>query len=54
MLKTYFSIVSLRQLVDTLNRFGYFRRICGLQEVPHLSYVFACREMGSRTRFFRF
>ena len=36
-LKTYFSIDSLRQLVDTLNRFGYFRRICGLKEVPHLS-----------------
>lgn len=36
-LKTYFSIGSLRQLVDTLDRFGYFRRICGLKEVPHLS-----------------
>ncbi|WP_236631868.1 transposase [Anoxybacillus sp. UARK-01] len=36
-LKTYFSIDSLRQLVETLDRFGYFRRICGLKEVPHLS-----------------
>jgi hypothetical protein len=36
-LKTYFSIDSLRQLVNTLDRFGYFRRICGLHEVPHLS-----------------
>ncbi|WP_235356925.1 hypothetical protein [Bacillus alveayuensis] len=25
------------QLVDTLDRFGYFRRICGLKEVPHFS-----------------
>uniref|UniRef100_UPI00358DBCA0 transposase n=1 Tax=Thermaerobacillus caldiproteolyticus TaxID=247480 RepID=UPI00358DBCA0 len=37
LLKTYFSIASLCQLVDTLKRFGYFRRIGGLQEVPHLS-----------------
>jgi hypothetical protein len=36
-LKTYFSIDSLRHLVHTLDRFGYFRRICGLKEVPHLS-----------------
>jgi hypothetical protein len=36
-LKTYFSIDSLRQLVDTLDRFGYLRWICGLKEVPHLS-----------------
>jgi hypothetical protein len=36
-LKTYFSIDSLRQLVHTLDRFGYFRRICELKEVPHLS-----------------
>jgi hypothetical protein len=36
-IKTYFSIDSLRQLVNTLNRFGYFRRIFGLREVPHLS-----------------
>ncbi len=36
-LKTCFSMDSLGQLVDTLNRFGYFRQICGLQEVPHLS-----------------
>jgi hypothetical protein len=35
-LKTYFSIDSLRQLVNTLERFGYFRRICGLKEVPYL------------------
>ncbi|SFA54190.1 Transposase domain [Anoxybacillus pushchinoensis] len=36
-LKTYFSIDSLRQLVDTLDRFGYFRWICGPKKVPHLS-----------------
>jgi Transposase domain (DUF772) len=36
-LKIYFSIDSLRQLVNTLDRLGYFRRICGLKEVPHLS-----------------
>jgi Transposase domain (DUF772) len=36
-LKTYFSIHSLRQLVNTLDRFSYFGRICGLREVPHLS-----------------
>ncbi len=36
-LKTYFSINSLPQLVDILDRFGYFRRICGFNEVPHLS-----------------
>jgi transposase len=36
-LKTYFSIDSLRQLVELLHRFGYFRRICGLREIPHLS-----------------
>ncbi len=36
-LKTYFAIDSLRQLVNILHRFGYFRRICGLLEVPHLS-----------------
>jgi hypothetical protein len=35
-LKTYFSIDSLRQLVKILRRFGYFRRICRLQEPPHL------------------
>nr|WP_225434241.1 transposase [Peribacillus tepidiphilus] len=35
--KNLFSINSLRQLVDTLNRFRYFWRICGLKEVPHLS-----------------
>ncbi|WP_420864988.1 transposase [Anoxybacillus ayderensis] len=35
--KTYFSIDSLCQLVDILNRFGYFRHICGLKEIPHLS-----------------
>ncbi|MGG3738366.1 transposase [Aeribacillus pallidus] len=33
-LKSYFSIDSLRQLVETLDRFGYFQRICGLKEVP--------------------
>ncbi len=37
LLKTYFSIDSLRQLVELLDRFGYFRRICGFKEVPHLS-----------------
>nr|WP_228485557.1 transposase [Anoxybacillus caldiproteolyticus] len=36
-LKAYVSIDSLRQLVHILRQFGYFRRICGLQEVPHLS-----------------
>ncbi|ODA15007.1 transposase [Geobacillus thermoleovorans] len=36
-LKTYFAMDSLRQLVNILHRFGYFRRICGLLEVPHLS-----------------
>ena len=36
-LKTYFSIGSLRQLVNILERFGCFRRVCGLQEVPPLS-----------------
>jgi IS5 family transposase len=36
-LKTYFSIDSLRQFINTLDRFGYFRQICGLKEVPHLS-----------------
>jgi hypothetical protein len=49
-LKTYFSIDSLRQLVELLHRFGYFRRICGLREIPHLS-TFSCtgkwfREQG--------
>ncbi|AOL35798.1 transposase [Geobacillus thermoleovorans] len=29
-LKTYFAMDSLRQLVNILHRFGYFRRICGL------------------------
>jgi len=36
-LRTYFSIGSLRQLVNILERFGCFRRVCGLQEIPHLS-----------------
>ncbi|MGG3823589.1 transposase [Geobacillus thermodenitrificans] len=36
-LKTYFAIDSLRQLVNILRRFGYFRRICGLSKVLHLS-----------------
>ncbi|MGG2973600.1 transposase [Geobacillus stearothermophilus] len=28
---------SLRELVRILQRFAYFRRICGLSEVPHVS-----------------
>jgi Transposase domain (DUF772) len=36
-LKTYFSIDSLRQLVDTFDRIVYFQRICGLKAFPHLS-----------------
>jgi hypothetical protein len=36
-LKTYFAIDSLRQLVNILHRFSYFRRMGGLLEVPHLS-----------------
>ncbi|WP_244374819.1 MULTISPECIES: transposase [Anoxybacillus] len=36
-LKTYFAIDSLWELVRLLRRFGYFRRICGLSEVPHVS-----------------
>jgi hypothetical protein len=39
LLKCFFikNLFSLRQLVKTLKRFGCFRRICGLKEVPHLS-----------------
>jgi hypothetical protein len=36
-LKTCFAMDSLRQLVNILHRFGYFRRICGRLKVPHLS-----------------
>lgn len=36
-LKSYFAIDSLRELVRTLQQFGYFRRICGLSDVPHVS-----------------
>jgi len=35
--KTYFSIDSLHQLVNIFERFECFRRVCGLQEIPHLS-----------------
>jgi transposase len=36
-LKTYFSVNSLRQLIELLDRFFYFRRICGLRVIPYLS-----------------
>jgi hypothetical protein len=47
--KTYFSIDSLRQLVEMLARFRYFRCICGLNEVLHPTRQY----MVSRTRIFR-
>jgi Transposase domain (DUF772) len=33
----FFVIDSLRKLANILDRFDYFRWICGLLEVPHLS-----------------
>jgi Domain of unknown function (DUF4306) len=48
-LKTYFSIDSLRQLVEILDQFGYFRYICRLKEVSHPTRQY----MVSRTRIFR-
>jgi hypothetical protein len=51
-LKTYFAIGSLRQLMNVLRWFSYFRRICGLPEVPRLSTPFHGPVNGSKNKDF--
>jgi len=50
-LKTYFAMDSLRQLVNILHRFGYFRRICERLEVPHLSTFSRASQWFQEQRF---
>jgi hypothetical protein len=52
-LKTYFSIDSLRHLVDTLDRFGYFRRIWNSKRF-HIYLRFHVQVSGFKNKDFPF
>lgn len=53
-LKPYFAIDFLRELVRILERFGYFRRICGLSDVPHVSTFFRASQLFEEQEFSEF